>query len=109
MTRECETIIAKLPPQDGRDWYCQCARCGSSAEWEHCQYCEDGFDGHDCGEDCCCCLYPEENVICQICNGNGGWRECCSSSQWCQENPLPGRENVLHGALEWFTFDKPSP
>lgn len=30
---------------------CQCARCGSSVDGGRCEHCEDGFDGHDCGED----------------------------------------------------------
>ncbi len=38
-----------------------CARCGSSATWEDCDNCEGGFSYHDCGEDTCCCLYPEDN------------------------------------------------
>lgn len=43
-------------------------------EWVHCESCIDGFVGHDCGEDCCPCLYPEDNVKCQICDGEGGWK-----------------------------------
>lgn len=30
-------------------------------------------DEHDCGEDCCACLYPEPNVRCDICDGKGYW------------------------------------
>lgn len=30
-----------------------------------------GFNGHDCGEDTCCCLNPEENVECGRCDGEG--------------------------------------
>lgn len=41
-----------------------------------CYNCEDGFSHHDCGEDCCACLYPVENVQCDICYGKGGWRAC---------------------------------
>lgn len=37
-----------------------CTNCGGS-----------GLDGHDCGEDTCCCLYPDENMICQECFGAG--------------------------------------
>lgn len=47
-----------------KDW-CECWKCGG-----------EGVDGHDCGEDCCCCLYPEDNVRCDICNGKGGWWRC---------------------------------
>lgn len=44
-------------------------------EWEPCDWCGgDGTSGHDCGEDTCCCLEPEENVTCHICDGKGGWK-----------------------------------
>lgn len=84
---------------------CQCARCGSSCDGGQCEECEDGLDGHDCGEDCCCCLYPEENVVCQYCDGTGVWHRCLSSREWCEANPLPGRENVRRGQIEWFTVE----
>lgn len=83
---------------------CQCARCGSSVHEDLCDECEDGFDGHDCGEDCCMCRYPDENVPCQHCGGTGVWRICLSSSEWCNANPLPGREAVERGEIEWFTI-----
>ncbi len=89
--------------RSGEEIDCQCARCGSSVHSEHCEYCEDGYDGHDCGEDCCCCLNPEENVLCQFCLGAGVFHFCLSSAEWCQANPMPGREDVERGAIEWFT------
>lgn len=85
----------------------QCARCGSSVLSEPCEYCEDGYDGHDCGEDCCPCLYPEDNRECQYCDGTGTWRLCMSSREWCLANPLPGRHRVDRGEVEWFTVEKP--
>jgi len=84
----------------------QCARCGSSCDHQDCWNCEDGLSGHDCGEDCCCCLYPEDNVVCDVCRGRGGWWNCLSSEAWCQANPLPGRENVQRGEIEWFTIER---
>ena len=72
-----------------------CALCGSSVVWEDCQDCGgDGFRGHDCGEDPCCCLDPEENVPCDICDGKGGWWACISSYAWCTAHPLPGHEKA---------------
>ena len=53
-----------------------CPRCGNAKEWRECYNCEDGLSDHDCGEDCCCCLEPENNVRCDICEGSGGWM-CC--------------------------------
>lgn len=84
---------------------CQCARCGSSCDYQRCGDCEDGLSGHDCGEDCCCCLYPEDNVTCETCDGTGVWHRCLSSPEWCKANPLPGREDVKRGQIEWFTVE----
>jgi len=36
-----------------------------------CWNCSDGYSHHDCGEDTCCCLYPEDNMQCEICRGEG--------------------------------------
>lgn len=55
-----------------------CKKCGSSVYWQECEYCEDGYSHHDCGEDTCCCLEPWPNVKCDICNGAGGWWMCLS-------------------------------
>ena len=55
-----------------------CPRCGCCEMiWYDCEHCGGtGFSHHDCGEDSCCCLYPEDNVRCDICEGEGGWWEC---------------------------------
>jgi hypothetical protein len=31
-----------------------CEHCGAPLDWQECD-CEDGFAGHDCGEDCLGC------------------------------------------------------
>ncbi len=102
--------IADHPPDDmyraGLEIDCQCARCGSSVGYIDCDSCEDGFDGHDCGEDTCCCLHPEENVVCQFCDGYGGWHQCLSSPEFCYANPLPDRSDVPRGKIEWFTIEE---
>jgi hypothetical protein len=90
--------------KSGKEIDCQCARCGSSAGSEECAECGgEGLDGHDCGDDCCCCLHPEDNVPCQYCRGNGVYHFCLSSAEWCEANPLPGREEVPRGKIEWYT------
>ena len=44
--------------------------------WIDCDWCGgEGVAGHDCGEDACCCLMPDDNVACQYCDGHGGWDE----------------------------------
>ena len=107
-----ETFIGDRPPphfyRAGVEFDCQCARCGSSATSERCDMCEDGLCGHDCGEDCCCCLNPEANVLCDYCGGTGIFHFCCSSPEWCNANPLPGREDMPRGAIEWYTYKEPS-
>lgn len=44
---------------------CSCWNCGG-----------EGVSGHDCGEDCCACLKPQDNVRCDICDGRGWWWRC---------------------------------
>ena len=82
----------------------QCGRCGSSITFEDCQNCGgDGVTSHDCGEDCCCCLYPEDNVTCDICRGKGSFPICLSSPKWCEAHPMKGRENTPRSTPEAFT------
>jgi hypothetical protein len=55
--------------------------CGQHGhkQWVDCYNCGgEGYSDHDCGEDCCCCLDPEPNVECDICEGDGGWWACFS-------------------------------
>jgi hypothetical protein len=85
---------------------CQCARCGSSCEWVDCWAgCEDGYvNRHE--EDPL--WYDDEcDWPCDECHGRGGWQHCISSAEWCEANPLPGREDVRRGAVEWFTVGEP--
>lgn len=101
------THIGPMPTpamyKTGLEIDCQCARCGSSIASEHCVDCEDGFCDHDCGEDYCCCADPERNVPCDTCRGQGVVHQCLSSHAWCNANPLPGREDIKRGQIEWFT------
>jgi hypothetical protein len=49
-------------------------RQGDGSLWRVCWQCGgEGVSDHDCGEDCCNCLHPEDNVRCDICEGKGGW------------------------------------
>lgn len=45
--------------------WCECWQCGAT-----------GWYGHDCGEDCCMCLDPEDNQRCDVCRGKSGWWRC---------------------------------
>ena len=54
-----------------------CTRCGGELTWCDCYECDaDGYVDHDCGDDTCCCLNPEPNVTCDICDGRRGWLQC---------------------------------
>lgn len=78
----------------------ECPRCGSSTEWVNCWNCGgEGYSHHNCGEDSCCCLDPEDNVRCRECGGRGGAWHCLSSPEWCEANPLPGRAAVPSTAM----------
>jgi hypothetical protein len=101
-----ERIIAARPPNDGREWDNQCARCGSSVDRELCEDCGgDGYVEAGCFEDSCCCANPEvdhDYETCHACAGSGGWWRCLSSEEFCGANPLPGRGAVSRGEVEWF-------
>lgn len=106
MTERPEPIIGECP-SDGKDYEPSCARCGSSVDWQECEECGgDGYVDHGCGEDFCCCQYPEDNVPCGCCFANGGRWWCLSSPDWCNANPLPGREEIERGAIEWYEVNE---
>lgn len=68
--------LEPYPETDDYDWP-ECPTCGAGLDWEHCDQCGgEGLDGHDCGDDTCCCLYPEDNLSCEQCDGAGGWWRC---------------------------------
>ena len=83
--------------QAGLEINCQCARCGSSCGWVDCTECSgDGYEVDPC----------DGNLTgtCDCCHGYGGWQLCLSDHDWCKANPLPDRENVKRGEIEWFTL-----
>ncbi len=56
-----------------------CPECEYELAWECCYQCDgSSVYGHDCGEDCCACLEPEENEPCDECSGIGGWYYCAN-------------------------------
>lgn len=100
------TVIALRHPEDGRKWDNQCARCGSSLGRNECEECGgECYVEAGCFEDSCCCAFPEADhdyELCHACGGYGGWWVCLSSEDFCQGNPLPGREAVERGSIEWY-------
>lgn len=89
-------FAAEGGPDDDRP----CPTCNESLEWVVCQVCDgDGVFGHDCGEDNCPCLEPEDNVACYQCGGDGGWWICPNSH--CSETVVTGTPDlVLAGHVE---------
>ena len=106
-------IIRDFPPRDGKEYDCQCARCGSSCDSQDCWNCEDGSLGSDCCDDLCHggeCIHGDSGFIpCDVCRGHGHWFSCLSSPEWCEANPLPGRENIARGKIEWFCIERTEP
>lgn len=63
-----------------------CPECEGIVDWVDCDWCGgEGMSDHDCGEDCCACLYPEPNVTCDLCGGAGGWH-------WCPNQRCPAKQ-----------------
>lgn len=100
-----ETLIGAHPPPDGREWDCQCARCGSSVDSERCPEC-NGEGEYDDSEGDGEWSLPVTRE-CGECDGRGHFFRCLSSAEWCEKHPLAGRENVGRGEVEWYTFEKP--
>jgi hypothetical protein len=90
-------------PRDGREWDCQCARCGSSMHFIDCDNC--GGEGWIEDDD----WQAEfgDGWDCDWCRGTGGHWQCLSGAEWCEAHPNEGREDVKRGTVEWFTFEAP--
>jgi len=65
------------------DGYYPCPMCRADLHWEDCESCCDGYTHHDCGDDTCCCLYPQDNVECDVCSGESGWWRCFEKKCGC--------------------------
>jgi hypothetical protein len=76
----------------------QCKHCHADAVWVECEDCGgSGYTHHDCGEDTCCCLNPEDNVECDTCDGEGGWYNCQNCDKWnctCEEYIQTSKEKL---------------
>lgn len=90
--------------RDGHPWdECQCARCGSSAYPVNCWDC--GGEGGRIGEDIGRAydfgwIVDTAWYVCRTCKGKGGHWRCCSSREWCEANPMPGREHIASTASD---------
>lgn len=73
------------------EWDAQCARCGSTISTEPCEVCPVvGFYSDEVDPDC------------PACDGTGYTNWCLSPHEWCEANPLPGREDIERHAVELF-------
>jgi len=70
---------------------CQCC----TMFWEQCEVCGgEGYNGHDCGEDCCVCGDPEDqNLICDYCRGERGHWACSCDEKGEHNHPYPEHDN----------------
>lgn len=89
--------IRFAPLDDGSEEENQCARCGSTVTRIRCW---------SCGGDGVVELADDNEDYCFICVGDGGWWACLSTPEWCEANPIPGREWVARGKVEWFTVER---
>jgi hypothetical protein len=96
------------PRADGREEDCQCARCGSSAIWIDCNRCGGEGEIQDC-RDWTLGGLIEDYYTCSDCRGMAGWWCCASEDEWCKAHPLPGRESIQTGEIEWFDVRPASP
>ena len=100
-----------IPTEDGYpDEDCCCARCGSSAAFVRCaNCCGEGELGSDCIDDLCHggeCIHGDSGQLrCDWCRGAGGWWHCLSGPEWCNANPIPGREHIKSTALKAEAWD----
>lgn len=100
-----DSHIGLEAPKDGRKWDYQCARCGSSLIWERCCVC--GGEGVEDVEDDENFWYESGTCVpCSQCNGQASFPCCLSSIEFCEMNPLAGREHIKRDTVEWFTLEK---
>ena len=65
-----------MEAHDADNWNPDCPTCQHEMNWIECSRCDgEGFTEHDCFEDTCCCLNPDDDE-CRQCSGYGGWWQC---------------------------------
>jgi hypothetical protein len=80
-------IRHKLEMSNGMtEEYCSCPICGEEVDWVKCDSCEEGYSDHDCGEDTCNCLNPNNNVKCSDCDGKEGWWLCHRCDKYIEDD-----------------------
>lgn len=108
-TQIARPVFGDNPPHDGRHWDAQCARCGSDLDWEECNDC--GGEGRtapgELHEEDPLWYDPGDTRPCYSCGGKASWPWCLSSPEWCNANPLKGREAVERNTPEWFVVGIP--
>lgn len=73
-----------------------CEVCGSLLDFESCWECAGEGGYHDCGDDTCPCLHPEDDYWwdCETCDGEGGYLVCPNAaSHWRYRTIRRARQN----------------
>lgn len=86
-----------------------CGRCGSSVEMQRCEECNGDGDRPDDGSDPGSYRTDFGFVQCHACDGEPMWYRCLSSVEWCNAHPIPGRESIERGKIEWFDIESAPP
>lgn len=51
--------------------------------------------------------YDEDDYKpCHQCGGEGSWMLCISTPEWCEDNPIAGRESIPRHTPEWFVVER---
>ena len=59
-----------------------CPRCGGQTDWQECENgCDEGYFYP--GEDDPIQYDPDEELSCDVCQGQGGWWMCVNSFECC--------------------------
>lgn len=98
-TQKASTVDSFIGPDHPRG-----ARCGSSLDWDSCDVCGgDGITGPgELHEEDPLWYDPDDFEPCSQCGGQACWPQCLSSEEWCNANPLEGRETIERNTPEWF-------
>lgn len=99
--------IGERPPNDGRWYDANCARCGSSTTSQECDSCGGQGVTVDLADEFSFCELEPNKSICQSCGGLGRFYICDRQRLECEAMPIAGREQYARGVIEWISSAPP--